>query len=247
MTAINGVASIDMDADGLPNPNNPDAPEFWGIYELMKQGVVLVTSTGNAGEGKLGRLNTEPAVCSEYLGIVSVGATHSDGVVTGYTQYKPVEPWMKSEVVAWAAGDGYTCADHTGICNTRPVQGTSPAAATIAGLVAYYLGRPEHRNAITAIAQSMGGLGDWNNAVKKYVSDMSKVKDKAPKIGVKKPMVWNGEYPVNDRGIQFCTKTPAGSSGQSGVSGSGGQGRPPKRDSCPVCNISLASLALRRH
>lgn len=79
----------------------------------------------------------------------------------------------------------------------------------------------------------MGGLGNWNFAVKKYVGDMSKLKDKTPKIGVVKPMVWNGEYPVNDQGIQFCPKT---SSGQPGASGSG---RPPKRgdgESCALCS-----------
>lgn len=57
LTAVNGPAQADMDGDGLPNPTNPDAPEFWAIYELMKQRVVFVTSTGNFGRENLGKVS----------------------------------------------------------------------------------------------------------------------------------------------------------------------------------------------
>jgi len=131
-----------MDIAGVP-ANVQDTTAETLRRSLYQNGVICVAGAGN---NRLHDLSLKQPVGSGGANteLIVVGAAQLDGERADFSTYIDIR--RRGILSLYALGEGVCGASSNSIEEMRCVRGTSPATATIAGLVAYHLANPVIRN-----------------------------------------------------------------------------------------------------
>jgi hypothetical protein len=171
-------------------------------------------------------MNNQFPLWSSQIPIIVVSSTDNNGRIWDSAQYQsPVNsPFSGAVVNVWAPSVNIKCA-RTGVLAGYLSSGTSGgefrlfsecfehritlrclAAASVSGLIAYFLNIPKHLAKIQAYHNILGNSPyDWSNAVKQYVTvDMAYGRSGNPANF----MIYNGEIPIDSTGQPVCAANP---------------------------------------
>ncbi|EPE26481.1 Subtilisin-like protein [Glarea lozoyensis ATCC 20868] len=190
-------------------PNNINHPLFQVLRDLSDEGVTIVTSTGNQGTDDPAqpfhgpdsyRITSMPAIFNDRLPIIAVGSIKNDGTPSPIQPYLAYPPfWPNAEIDVYAPGYPAICDQGPLHRYGAPVYGSSAPTASVAGLVAYYLGTRGHVDLIHQewVRDGRKTPRSWAETVKAYVVGRSYERQYRQPLPLGPPQasnaVWNGE------------------------------------------------------